>query len=156
MYKKDDCEIRMNMLGMSSEVLLVQLQACEGAEGSQHPEQSLSCLVWVPAGPWGAAPPLGVAGCRGGGSGCAAAPDPAHHCPGEQPCGWWQAFHRHNTEDNYVAVNKWWWLHSLTLKHHPGYFDLPFFFKLCHQKRPDHLAQSQLTMPEMWLTLVPQ
>lgn len=55
MYKKDVCEIRMNMLGMSSEVLLVQLQVCEGAEGSQHPEQSLSCLVWVPAGPWGAA-----------------------------------------------------------------------------------------------------
>lgn len=62
----------------------------------------------------------------------------------------------HNIEDNYVAVNKWWWLHSLILKHDPGHFDLLFFFKFCHQKCADHLAQAQLTMPEMWLMLVTQ
>lgn len=30
MYKKGDCEIRVDMLGTSSEVLVVQLQVCGG------------------------------------------------------------------------------------------------------------------------------
>lgn len=102
-----------------------------------------------------AAPSLGMAGGWGDNSG--------HLCcaqtlliPALWGKPWWQTFHSHNIEDNYVAVNKWWWLHSLTLKHHPGHFDLLFFFNRCHQKHADHSAQSQLTVPGMWLMVVAQ
>lgn len=65
-------------------------------------------------------------------------------------------FHSHNMEYNYIDVSQVWWLQSLRLKHHPRHFDLLSFFKLCHQKNPDHLAQLLLTVPEMWLMLVSQ
>lgn len=53
------------MLGTSLEVLLVQLQVCDGGRVPHSPEQPLSCLVLGPSWAlgWAAAPSLGVAGC---------------------------------------------------------------------------------------------